>query len=245
MKTLLFLTIVLVAGFSAGIIHGVVNLVVAEPFLDKAIGIENQKLFDSGQAKDTPQFWQEFNQYRTWQKQGDVLAGGILGLSMGALFGLVFAYSRHILPGENHVKKALVLAGIMWFTLFFIPFLKYPANPPTVGDPSTIFVRSTLYVSFVALSGLGALGFSRIYKKFQNNYKRVVVPLAYAVYILIVFVLMPQNPDEILAPAELLNGFRIASASTVTMFWIVDAIILGMLWQKFQPHLEQHHDSAR
>ena len=245
MNTLLFLTIVLVAGFSAGIIHGVVNLVVAEPFLDKAIGIENQKLFDSGQAKDTPQFWKEFNQYRTWQKQGGVFAGGILGLSIGALFGLVFAYSRHILPGENHVKKALVLAGIMWFTLFFIPFLKYPANPPTVGDPSTIVVRSALYVSFVALSGLGALGFSRIYKKFQNNYKRVVVPLAYAVYVFIVFVLMPQNPDKIMAPAELLNGFRIVSASTVTMFWIVDAIILGMLWQKFQPHLERHHDSAR
>ena len=245
MNTLLFLTIVLVAGFSAGILHGVVNLVVAEPFLDKAIGIENQKLFDSGQAKDTQQFWKEFNQYRTWQKQGEVFAGGILGLSIGALFGLVFAYSRHILPGENHVKKALVLAGIMWFTLFFIPFLKYPANPPTVGDPSTIVVRSALYVSFVALSGLGALGFSRIYKKFQNNYKRVLAPLAYAVYMLVLFVLMPQNPDKIMAPAELLNGFRIVSASTVTMFWIVDAIILGILWQKFQPHLERHHDSAR
>ena len=245
MNTLLFVLIVLVSGFSAGMIHGLVNLVVTEPFLDKAIQIENQNLLASGKAQDTPQFWKEFDQYRTWQKQGEVIAAGVLGLSIGALFGLVFAYSRHILPGENHVKKALVLAGIMWFTLFFIPFLKYPANPPTVGDPSTIFVRSTLYVSFVALSGLGALGFSRIYKKFQNNYKRVVVPLAYAVYVFIVFVLMPQNPDKILAPAELLNGFRIASASTVTMFWIVDAVILGMLWQKFQPHLERHNDSAR
>ncbi|MGI0008809.1 MAG: CbtA family protein [Nitrosopumilaceae archaeon] len=242
MKTLLFLIIVLFSGFTAGLIHGLVNLVVVEPFLDSAIGIENQNLFASGEAQDTPQFWEEFNTYRIWQKQGQILAGGILGLSIGALFGLVFAYSRHVLPGQNHVKKALTLAGMMLFTLFFIPFLKYPANPPTVGDPDTIVLRSLLYVGFVTLSGLGALAFSRIYKKIKNDSRKFAVPLGYAIYISVVFVLMPQNPDEILAPMDLVNGFRIASAATVTMFWIVNAMILGSLWQKFQPHVEKHKE---
>lgn len=239
MKILLFLVIVLVSGFSAGILHGFVNLGVVEPFLDWAIGIENQNLFASGEAQDTPQFWEEFNTYRIWQKQGEVLAGGILGLSMGALFGLVFAYSRHALPSQNHIKKALVLAGIMWFTIFFIPFLKYPANPPTVGDPGTIVLRTSLYVAFVALSGLGALGFSRIYKKIKNPVRKIAVPAGYAIYISIIFIIMPENPDELIAPTDLIYGFRIASASTVTMFWILDAVILGVLWQKFQPHVEK------
>ena len=238
MKTLLFLVIVLVSGFSAGIIHGLINLVVIEPFLDKAIGIENQNLFAIGQAQDTPQFWEEFNTYRVWQKQGEVIAGGILGLSTGALFGLVFAYSRHVLPGQNHIKKALVLAGIMWLTIFFIPFLKYPSNPPTVGDPQTIVLRTTLYVVFVALSGLGAFGFSRIYKKIKNPAKKFVIPICYAIYISVIFIMFPENPDQIIAPADLINGFRIASASTVAMFWVLNAIILGALWQKFQPHIE-------
>ena len=241
MNTLLFVSIILVSGFSAGMIHGLVNLVVVEPFLDRAIQIENQNLLASGKAQDTPQFWKEYDQYRAWQKQGEVIAAGVLGLSVGALFGLVFAYSRNVLPGKNHVKKALVLAGIMWLTIFFIPFLKYPANPPTVGEPSTILIRSFLYVSFVALSGLGALGFSRIYKKLHNN-QRLIVPFGYAAYIVAIFVLMPSNPDEIVAPQDLLNGFRIASVSTVTMFWIVDAVILGFLWQKFQSRLEPHHE---
>jgi predicted cobalt transporter CbtA len=236
MKTLLFLVIVLGSGFSAGIVHGLVNLVIVEPFLDTAIGIENQNLFETGEALDSPQFWEEFDTYRVWQKQGEVLAGGILGLSIGALFGLVFAYSRHVLPGQNNIKKALVLAGIMWFTLYFIPFLKYPANPPTVGDPDTIVLRTILYVSLVALSGLCALGFSRIYKKIKDPAKKIAVPIGYAIFISIIFVIMPENPDEIIAPTDLLNGFRIASASTVTMFWILNAIILGALWQKFQPH---------
>jgi predicted cobalt transporter CbtA len=239
MKTLLFLVIVLGSGFSAGLVHGLVNLVVVEPYLDVAIGIENQNLFETGEALDTPQYWQEFDTYRVWQKQGEVLAGGILGLSIGALFGLVFAYSRHVLPGKNNINKALVLAGIMWFTLYLIPFLKYPANPPTVGDPDTIMFRTILYVSLVALSGLGALGFSRIYKKIKNPTKKIAVPVAYAIYITALFVIMPENPDEIIAPTDLLNGFRIASATTVTMFWMLNAIILGALWQKFQPHVQK------
>jgi hypothetical protein len=233
MKASLFLAIVLVSGFSAGIIHGLVNLAVVEPYLDTAIGIENQNRFLEGQAQDTPQFWDEFSKYRTWQKEGAVLSGGILGLSTGALFGIVFAYSRNRLPSHHNVKKALVLAGIMWFTLFFIPFLKYPANPPTVGDPNTVLLRSSLYIAFIALSGLGALGFAKLYKRLQN--RKYLIPIGYAVYMIIVFLLMPQNPDKITAPLDLLNGFRIASLGTMTLYWIVNAVILGFLWQKFQP----------
>ena len=234
MKTFLFLGIVLISGFSAGIIHGLVNLAVVEPYLDTAIGIENRNMFASGEVHDTPQFWQEFNNYRMWQKDSSLLAGGMLGLATGALFGLIFAYSRNALPSQNHIKKALVLAGIMWATLFFIPFLKYPSNPPTIGDPSTIVLRTSLYIAFLALSGLGALGFSRLYKKMHN--KRFLVFLGYAGFISVVFFVMPPYPDKITVPMDLVNGFRIVSAATMSMYWLVNAIILGFLWQKFQPH---------
>ena len=239
MKTFLFLCIVLVSGFAAGIVHGLVNLAIVEPYLDQAIGIENMGKFQSGQEHDTSQFWENFNTYRIWQKQGEVLAGGILGLSTGALFGVVFAYSRHVLPGNNHIKKALVLAGIMWFTIFFIPFLKYPANPPTVGDPDTIVLRSSLYIAIIVLSGLGALGFSLIYKRMHKSMKRLLAPVGFAIYISIIFVLLPPNPDPVTAPMDLVNGFRVVSALTVTMTWIINAIILGYLWERFQPHIEK------
>ena len=100
-----FIAIVLVSGFVAGTIHGAVNLAIVEPYLDEAIGIENQNLFTSGEAEDTPQFWVEYNSYRDWQKSGQLLAGGILGMSIGALFGVVFAYSRNSLPKGHTVKK--------------------------------------------------------------------------------------------------------------------------------------------
>lgn len=233
MKAHLFVLIVLVSGFSAGTVYGFINFITTEPFLDSAIELENRAMFESGEEKDGPEFRAEYDAYRYWQKSGMVLAGGIYGLAIGSLFGIVFAYSRNTLPGKHHVQKTLFLAALMWFTVFMIPFLKYPANPPTVGDPNTVVYRAVLYLSFIAISGLGALAFYRLYKKLSKS-KRVLAFAGYAAFISIAFVLMPQNPDKVLAPMDLVNGFRTMSAAGVTIYWIVNAVILGALWQKLQ-----------
>jgi len=238
MKTVFFIVIVLVSGFVAGVIHGAVNLVIVEPYLDEAIEIENQNLFATGLAEDTPQFWAEYSSYRDWQKSGQLLAGGILGMSIGALFGIVFAYSRNSLPKGHTLKKTFVLAAIMWLTIFIIPFLKYPANPPTVGDVDTVVLRSILYLSFIAISGFSAVGFFILYKKLQNK-KKGLAFVGYAVFITTVFFIMPVNPDEVKAPMDLVNGFRAMSVIAVTTFWIAEAIIFGMLWQKYKAKLDE------
>lgn len=234
MRTSLFIIIVLVSGAFAGLIHGVTNLVIVEPYLDQAIGIENQNLFASGEEEDTLEFWIEYEGYRTWQKSGQVLAGVILGTSIGSLFGIVFALSKHSLPGRNNVKKALVLAGIMWLTLYFIPFLKYPANPPTVGDTDTVVLRAMLYVLFITVSGFAALGFYKLSKKLENR-KKIVALVGYVAFISAVFVVMPNNPDEVSAPMDLVDGFRTVSIIGVSSFWVSIAVILGLLWNKFDP----------
>ena len=239
MKQLLFIGIVLLSGFSAGVILGLINFVTTEPFLDSAIELENSSLFESGEEKDTPQFRAEYNAYRYWQKSGMVLAGVTFGQGTGSLFGIVFGLSRERLPGKHHVQKTLVLSGLMWFTIFMIPFFKYPANPPTVGDPETVVLRAILHLSFIAISGFGALGFYQLYKRLEKN-KKFVTFVGYAAFISIAFVLMPSNPDEITAPMDLVIDFRIMSAFSVSLFWLANAIILGLLWQKFQPHLERH-----
>jgi predicted cobalt transporter CbtA len=237
MKTFLFIVIVLISGAFAGLIHGTVNFAIVEPYLDQAIGIENQNLFATGEEKDTSEFWVEYEGYRIWQKSGQILAGVILGTSIGALFGIVFALSRNSLPGNNDVKKALVLAGVMWFTMFVIPFLKYPANPPTVGDPETVVLRSILYLSFITISGFGAVGFYKLSQKFQSKRKLVAI-IGYSIFISVVFFVMPENPDEITAPMDLVNEFRIMSFLGVTSFWISIGVILGLFWNRFSPHKE-------
>ena len=44
MKTIVFIVIVLASGAIAGLVHGTVNFAIVEPYLDQAIGIENQNL---------------------------------------------------------------------------------------------------------------------------------------------------------------------------------------------------------
>jgi len=227
----------LVSGASAGLIHGIVNFAIVEPYLDQAIGIENQNLFESGEELDTPEFWVEYEGYRVWQKSGQIFAGMILGTSIGALFGIVFALSKNSLPGINNLKKSLTLAGIMWCTMYLIPFLKYPANPPTVGDSETIVLRAILYLSFIAISGFGALGFFKLSQKFKSK-KKLLSLIGYGIFISVIFFIMPENPDEVSAPMNLVNEFRLMSILGVSSFWLAVGIILGALWNKMEPPKE-------
>ena len=233
MKTLTFIAITLLSGAIAGTILATINIGVVEPYIDQAIDIENQNAIAAGEPVDPL----EYNNYRIWQKGGEIAAGTSLGTSIGALFGVVFAYSRSSLPGSNNKKKALILAGIMWFVLFLIPALKYPANPPAVGDPETIYYRQSLYIAYLTISGLLALGLVFLYRKIGKvRAKKVIVPAVYAALMTGAYVVMPPNPDAINPPMDLVTGFRIASGFTMSIFWGLLGIILGAFWDRTKPH---------
>jgi predicted cobalt transporter CbtA len=235
MKTLTFIGITLLSGAIAGTLLGLINQVVVEPFIDKAIGIEMQRHIAAGEIIDL----NAQSHYRLWQKGGEIAAGAILGMSIAALFGIVFAYSRDSLPGHNNnnKKKALILGGIMFLVLFLVPALKYPANPPAVGNPETIYYRESLYTAILAISGFSALGLAFLYRKLGNKQsKKIIVPSIYAVVIASAYLLLPPNPDKITMPTDLIVSFRIASVFTMGIFWGLLGIILGLFWDKLKPH---------
>jgi predicted cobalt transporter CbtA len=232
MKTIIFIAITLLAGAIAGTILGAINQVAVEPYIDYAVELEMQNTNQSSQIINPA----EFTAYRLWQRGGEMLAGTILGLSIGSLFGIVFAFTHNSVPGSNNKKKALIVAGIMWFVLFFIPALKYPANPPAVGDPETIYYRQSLYVAFLVISGSSALGLAFLYRKMGAlNIEKAIIPAAYAFIISGAYLAMPANPDPINAPTDLVMGFRITSAITISMFWGLLGVIFGTFWDKLNP----------
>ena len=232
MKTIAFIAITLIAGAIAGTILGVVNQLAVEPYIEHAIELEMQNTAQSGQLINPA----EFAAYRFWQKGGEIAAGTILGLSIGSLYGIVFAYTRGLVPGSNNKKKALIVAGIMWFVLFLMPALKYPANPPAVGNPETIYYRQSLYIAFLAISGFSALGLAFLYQKVASlNINKAIIPSAYAAIMAGAYLAMPANPDSINAPIDLVIGFRLTSAITISMFWGLLGIIFGTFWDKLNP----------
>jgi predicted cobalt transporter CbtA len=233
MKTITFITITLLAGAIAGTILGAMNQVAIEPFIEHAIELEMQNTAQSGQIINPA----EFAAYRFWQRGGEIVAGTILGLSIGSLFGIVFAYARSSVPGSNNKKKGLIVAGIMWFVLFLMPALKYPANPPSIGDPETIYYRQSLYVAFLAISGFSALGLAFLYRKIRSlHIRKAIIPAAYVAMMAGAYLAMPANPDPINAPVDLVIGFRITSAITITLFWGLLGVIFGAFWDKLKPH---------
>lgn len=235
MKTVAFILITLVSGAIAGTILGLINQILVEPYIDQAIAIEAQHTVASGESVDVD----ELVQYRLWQKGGEIVAGTILGTSISALFGIVYIYSRNSLPGSNNKKKGLILAGIMFFVIFLIPALKYPANPPAVGDPETIEYRESLYISMLVISGLTALGVAILYRSLgqtRRESRKIVVPTVYAVIIALAFVVLPANPDEITISSNLVMNFRIVSIITMGIFWGILGILLGSFWDIVKPH---------
>ena len=232
MKTLTFILITLLSGALAGTALGLLNQLVVEPYIDSAIALENEAAAAEGEMMDPA----ELAAYRLWQRSGSVAAGAVLGTSLGALFGVVFAYGRSLLPGSTNLKKALILAGIMWLTLYFVPAIKYPANPPAVGDPETIYLRQGLYLAIIAISGFAALGIGAAYRRMPPNSRRFIAPAAYFAIVGAAFFILPPNPDEIAVPMDLVNAFRIASGLTMAAFWILLGAILGTLWDRTRPH---------
>jgi predicted cobalt transporter CbtA len=233
MRTKTFLAITLLSGAIAGTFLSTINQGIVEPFIERAIALENQKTTAGGEMLDPFQF----QNYRIWQKSGEIAAGTILGTSYGALFGLVFAYSRDSIPASNNKKKALILAAAMLVVLYIVPAIKYPANPPGVGDPETIGARQNLYIAYLSISGFSALGLALLYRKMGAvQSKRASIAAAYAGIMLTAYFAIPANPDAITAPMDLVTSFRLLSGFTISMFWAVLGIILGALWDKTRPH---------
>ena len=234
MNSISLLAVTIFSGAIAGTILAIINLGLVEPYIDSAIALETQRKISSGENVDMA----ELVHYRIWQKGGAIAAGAVYGISLGALFGIVFAYGRKALPGDSNKKKALFLAGVLWFVLYLMVAIKYPANPPAVGDPETIYYRQSLYVGYLAISGFTALALAIAWKRVQFGSKKILFPLIYAAVMIVAYVVLPPNPDKIGISMDLIHTFRVVTALTIGLFWGILAIVFGSLWDRFIPREE-------
>src|ERR687895_1923896 len=93
LKAITFVIITLLSGAIAGTILGIINQALVEPYIDRAISIETQNTIKEGEVVNPV----DFQNYRLWQKGGEIVAGTILCFSFGAFFGIVFIYWKNLL----------------------------------------------------------------------------------------------------------------------------------------------------
>ena len=140
---------------------------------------------------------------------------------MGGLFALAFAAVYGRVGRASPATTALWLAGAAFLVVFVVPFLKYPANPPAVGDPETINDRTLTYLTMVAISVLAAVGAVRVRSRLAGL-------ALYVVVVLVAGIAMP-SVNEVPAdfPATTLWDFRIASLGMQAVMWSVLGVVFA------------------
>jgi predicted cobalt transporter CbtA len=140
---------------------------------------------------------------------------------------------------------AAVLALGGYVVVYVVPFLKYPANPPAVGNPDTINERTATYFGMVALSATLAIAATYLGRRLTSRLggwnSALVGGTAFVVTIAIVQFLLPTiNEVPHAFPATVLWNFRIASLGTQLVMWATLGLLFGPLVAR---HLttEQRH----
>jgi predicted cobalt transporter CbtA len=225
------------AGLLAGLLAGLFALVVAEPLLDQAIGLEEAN-HQEGPASATHTHEDEGEVFsRSTQKVGLFFATGLSGVLVGGVFGLVFAYFRGRMDSESDWTRSLSLAAALFAGAVLVPFLKYPANPPTVGDPDTIGARTVAYFAIVGLSLLAILAawyVSRLLRErgVSTPVRQLAVGLGLVTVVIGLLVGLPATTDPGEFPAGLLWNFRLSSLGTQLVLWAGLAALFGLLCER-------------
>ncbi len=217
------------AGLLAGLLAGLFAFFVGEPLLDRAIAIE--------EASAGAHHHDEKIFSRSTQKAGLFFATGLFGVTVGGVFGLAFAFFRGRLAADSDFKRSVYLTAALFAGAFLIPFLKYPANPPAVGDPETIGARTAAYFTLVALSLLLVLAAWLAARLLRGRgvatpRRRAIVGAGLVLAVAALFFALPAAPSPGDFPAGLLWGFRLSSFGTQLVFWAGLGVVFGFLCER-------------
>jgi predicted cobalt transporter CbtA len=216
----------LLAGLAAGLTVALFHAVATEPVIDRAIALEEERAPADQHEEPIVS--------RQAQKGGLFLGFVVYGLTWASFLGLAYHLVQRSLPATGARRQRLLLAAAAYWAVGLLPFLKYPANPPGVGDPETIGYRQALYVGFLVLSVAGtALAFvlsQRLIRASSSGFTRGLLTAALVgAFSLIVYLAMPANPDSVELPAEVVTSFRALSLVGLTLFWTVLGLLFAML----------------
>jgi predicted cobalt transporter CbtA len=161
----------------------------------------------------------------------------VYSAAFGGLFALVFAYAfGRVGPGSPRALAALLATGAL-IALYLVPTLKYPANPPAVGEPDTIAFRTALYFIMLAISVGAMVAAVLVRKRLLRGWGAWNASLtAIAFYVAVVGVaqaLLPainEVPDDF--PAVVLWQFRIASLGMQVIMWTTIGLAFGALTER-------------
>ncbi|WP_109481915.1 CbtA family protein [Paraburkholderia sp. C35] len=226
----------LMRGMLTGVVAGLIAFgfarMAGEPQVEQAIAFEEHAHEMAGEAPEPELVSRE-------TQAGLGLLTGVVayGAAFGGLFALTFAYAwgRAGKLGARPLAAWLALGAFV--ALVVVPNLKYPANPPSVGDPDTIGYRTGLFFLTIAISvavmvlSLNVRGL--VARRFGAWNGALAGLLAFVVMLAVVLAALPTI-DEVPAafPATLLWKFRIAAIGMQAVIWTTLGALFGAVAER-------------
>jgi len=222
-------------GLVAGAFGGVLAFAFARLFVDSAL--DRAIDFEHARAGDEVGVHEHGVELFSRGVQANVgMAVGVVAfsLAMGALFSIAFitAYDRFGGLGPRALSIQLALGA--FGAGAFVPFLKYPPNPPAVGLPESLRDRTGWYLLMVLLSltlAIVAVGLGhRMAARVGQWGASLLAVAAYLLAMMLVMLVLPgvaETPQDF--PADALYDFRLYSLLTQLVMWASIGVLFGSL----------------
>lgn len=221
------------AGLAAGVVSAGFGYWFAEPLLDRAVSLEASReaaMAHSGAAMTMSA--------EPFTRHAQHVGFGLSVLATAVALGVLFAVAHAGFQRRDQVpwRNAWKLAGSMFFAIYLVPFVRYPANPPGVGDPGTLDTRTSGYLAALAVGIAGVLLAHLVARDARTRgWHRPVRDSAVGCVLVATVALtavLPDNPDPLTIPAGLLWQFRLTALGTAMLLWAVLGATFGALGER-------------
>jgi len=217
----------LLAGLCGGLLATGFARVVGETQINQAIAFEDSQYKAQGLPPEKPIVSRSLQ-----SSLGLLTAAVVYGLALGGLFALAFAASYGRVGRASPARTSILMAAGAFVVLYLVPFIKYPANPPSVGDPDTITKRTALYLIMILISLLAAIAAVRLRKVLSERWSGTTATLVAGFGFLLVVVvagalLPPINEVPKTFPAVTLFRFREASLGMQLVIWTTIGLVFA------------------
>jgi len=207
---------------------------VAEPQVDLAIAYEEQHAAAMagmpGHVEDAEGSGPVSRE--TQKGAGLLIALTLYGAAVGGIFALVFAASYGRIGAIGPRTLALLLAIGAFIAVALVPALKYPPNPPAVGEHGSVAFRTLAYFAMIALSLVSLVLSVRTARGFAPKIGAFNTMLAaaglYTVAMIVVQFVLPtiqEVPADF--PAPLLWEFRLSALGMQAILWSAIGVFFG------------------
>jgi hypothetical protein len=222
----------LLAGAFAGVLAFLFAYVFGEPQVDAAIAFEEALAAASGAPAEAEVV------SRDVQSTLGLLTGTvIMGVALGAVFAILFAWAYGRVGALRARATSALLALGAFVAITLVPSTKYPANPPTVGNPDTIDRRTLLFIAMIAISVLALIAAWRLFRQLSPSLgswnSAIAAGLVFLVVIAVAELILPGVQETPRAfPADVLWHFRITSIGLNAVLWAGIGLGFGALAER-------------